>query len=62
MSGFALRSACGSACGSAPGSGCGSLRPEPQTPPIPRHCTGSGPSLVGEIFIYAVTVGWGSEA
>jgi hypothetical protein len=59
MSKFALRPACRSACGSAPGSGRGSLRPEPQTPRIPCHCTGSAPVFVGEIFFHAVTVGWG---
>jgi site-specific DNA-cytosine methylase len=59
MPDFALRSACRSVCGSAPGSGRGSLRPVPQTPRIPCHCTGSGRCLVGDIFLYAVTVGWG---
>jgi len=59
MPDFAVGSACGSVCGSAPGSGCGSLRPEPRTPLIPCHCTGSGAVFVDEIFFYAVTVGWG---
>jgi hypothetical protein len=59
MIGFALRSAFGAVCGSAPGSGCGSLRPKRSMPRIPCHCTGSGPRFVGDIFFYAVTVGWG---